>query len=102
MLAMMGPALAAERLFTPEGRPTDDKFFPIAVWLQQPRNAERYRAAGINLYVGLWRGPTAEQLAQLEQAGMPVICAQNAFALENHDRAIIAGWMHGDEPDNAQ
>lgn len=102
LLAMIGRAPAAERLFTPEGRPTDENFFPIAVWLQQPRNAERYRAAGINLYVGLWRGPTAEQLAQLEQAGMPVICAQNAFALENRDRAIIAGWMHGDEPDNAQ
>lgn len=33
---------------------------------------------------------------------MPVICAQNALALEQRDRAIIAGWMHGDEPDNAQ
>lgn len=33
---------------------------------------------------------------------MPVICAQNQTALENKDNPIIAGWMHGDEPDNAQ
>jgi hypothetical protein len=102
VLAMLGPAPAAERLFTAEGRPTDDTFFPIGVWLQPPRHAARYQAAGINLYVGLWRGPTAGQLDQLEQAGMPVICAQNATGLEHRDRGIIAGWMHGDEPDNAQ
>ena len=33
---------------------------------------------------------------------MPVICSQNSFALENKSNPIIAGWMHGDEPDNAQ
>ena len=54
--------------------PSDPNYFPIAVWLQSPRNAERYKAAGINLYVGLWRGPTTNQLAELEKAGMPVIC----------------------------
>src|ERR1044071_3172543 len=32
--------------------------FPIAVWLQSPSNAARYQAAGVNLYVGLWKGPT--------------------------------------------
>src|SRR5262245_20929161 len=40
------------------GRLADD--FPLAVWLQAPRNAGRYQALGINLYVGLWRGPTEE------------------------------------------
>jgi hypothetical protein len=77
-------------------------YFPIGVWLQDPRNAARYKAAGINLYVGLWRGPSTNQLAELQKAGMPVICAQNRLGLENKDNPIIVGWMHGDEPDNAQ
>ncbi len=80
----------------------DSNEFPIAVWLQHPRNARRYQAAGINLYVGLWRGPTAEQLSLLREAGMPVICAQNRVGLEHRDDPIIVGWMHDDEPDNAQ
>ncbi len=84
------------------GLPTDEGYFPIAVWLQDPRNAARYRAAGINLYVGLWRGPTSNQLAELQAADMPVICAQNRRGLENKDNPIIVGWMHDDEPDNAQ
>ena len=84
------------------GPPADPSYFPIAVWLQNPRNAERYKAAGINLYVGLWRGPTTNQLAELQKAGMPVICAQNARGLEHKENPIIVGWMHNDEPDNAQ
>src|SRR5580765_3572749 len=84
------------------GLPADPSFFPIAVWLQSPVNALRYKSAGINLYVGLWRGPTVDQLAMLKEAGMSVICEQNATALKNKDNPIIVGWMHGDEPDNAQ
>jgi hypothetical protein len=84
------------------GPPSDPNYFPIAVWVQNPKNAERYKAAGINLYVGLWRGPTTNQLADLQKAGMPVICSQNSRGLENKDNPIIIGWMHGDEPDNAQ
>lgn len=76
--------------------------FPIAVWLQSPQNAKRFREAGINVYVGLWRGPTEEQLADLQAAGMHVICAQNDVALGSHNAGVIIGWMHGDEPDNAQ
>ena len=82
--------------------PADGSFFPIAVWLQDPKNAERYKAAGINLYVALWQGPTEDQLAALKKAGMPVICDQNAVGLKHLDDKTIAGWMHGDEPDNAQ
>lgn len=77
-------------------------FFPIAVWLQNPDNAERYRAAGINVYVGLWKGPTAAQLQRLSRAGMWVICAQNDLALTHPERNIIIGWLQPDEPDNAQ
>jgi hypothetical protein len=77
-------------------------FFPIGVWLQAPANAPRYRAAGINMYIGLWEGPTADQLKQLTQAGMPVICSQNPIGLAHLRDPIIIGWMQNDEPDNAQ
>jgi len=80
----------------------DPNFFPVAVWLQQPANAARYREAGINTYVALWEGPTEAQLAALKKAGMRVICSQNAVALAHKDDPTIVGWMHGDEPDNAQ
>ncbi len=76
--------------------------FPIAVWLQSPENAARYKAAGFNLYIALWEGPTEAQLKALKAAGMPVICAQNAVGLAHRDDPTIVGWMHGDEPDNAQ
>jgi hypothetical protein len=79
-----------------------DDYFPIAVWLQDPKNAPRYKAAGINLYIGLWNGPTAAQLKLLREAKMPVICDLNDYALAHLDEPIIVGWMHGDEPDNAQ
>ena len=77
-------------------------FFPIAVWLQDPGKARPYRDAGFNTYVGLWKGPTAAQLAGLKEAGMKVICHQNAVGLRHVDDPTIIGWMHGDEPDNAQ
>ncbi len=84
------------------GPPHDDSFFPIAVWLQPPAKAKQYLDAGFNTYVGLWNGPTERQLAALKQAGMKVICAQNGTALKHLDDPTIIGWMHGDEPDNAQ
>lgn len=84
------------------GPPADANYFPIGVWLQHPRHAARYKAAGFNLYVGLWRGPTTEQLAELERAGMAVICAQNDVGLAQKTNRVIVGWMHDDEPDNAQ
>ena len=86
----------------PKGPPPDATFFPIAVWLQSPLNADKYRAAGINTYVGLWQGPTEEQLSALSRAGMRLICEQNQTALRHLGDQTIIGWMHGDEPDNAQ
>lgn len=80
----------------------DPTVFPIAVWLQNPANAPRYKQAGVNLYVGLWRGPTEDQLAELKRHEMRVICGQNRVGLAHRDDATIVGWMHGDEPDNAQ
>jgi hypothetical protein len=102
MLATSGAgAQAAERSFA-LGLSSAPEFFPLAVWLQDPTNAERYKAIGINLYVGLWRGPTQEQLDALDASGIRVICEQSARSLKFKDRPTIVGWMHGDEPDNAQ
>lgn len=106
-----GPA-AADAAPAAENKPTyaawkngpgrDPTYFPIAVWLQSPRNAAKYKALGVNLYIGLWKGPTAEQIAELKRHDMPVICEQNNYALEHLSEKTIVGWMHGDEPDNAQ
>lgn len=100
LLGLIGWGGGDERF--PRGFPADEGFFPIAVWLQSPANAERYRAIGINTYVALWRGPTEEQLDALDAAGMRVVLGQNERSLRFVDRATIAAWMHGDEPDNAQ
>jgi hypothetical protein len=54
------------------------------------------------MYVGLWKGPTEAQPAALKAARMPVICEQNAVGLAHRSDRTIVGWMHGDEPDNAQ
>jgi hypothetical protein len=83
------------------GLPHDPTFFPLGVWLQAPHNAKRYREVGVNLYVGLYGGPTQDQLDALDAAGMPVICAQNEVGL-NHRGKTIVGWLQQDEPDNAQ
>ena len=86
-----------------EHGPSDDPgYFPIAVWLQDPADAAAYKKAGVNLYVGLWQGPTEEQLALLREAGVQTICYQNDIGLKYIGDPIIVGWMHGDEPDNAQ
>ena len=84
------------------GPSRDKSYFPIAVWLQSPENAPRYQAAGINLYLGLYNGPTEAQLATLKKHGMPVICEQNAVGLVHLEDPLIIAWMHGDEPDMAR
>ncbi len=84
------------------GPPHDAGYFPIALWLQNPARAKQYIDAGFNTYVGLWQGPTEQQLAELKEAGMKVICHQNDVGLRHLDDPMIVGWMHGDEPDNAQ
>ncbi len=96
------PLEASQYLQWKNGPSRDADFFPIAVWLQNPAKARQYKAAGFNTYVGLWKGPTEKQLAELKKAGMKVICHQNAVGLKHVDDPIIIGWMHGDEPDNAQ
>jgi hypothetical protein len=84
------------------GPPTDPTFFPLAVWLQDVRNAPKYKEAGINTYVALWRGPTPQQFDALKALDLKLICHQNDFGLAHKDDPTIIAWMHGDEPDNAQ
>lgn len=78
-----------------------DAFFPIGVWLQNPTNAAKYRAAGVNTYVGLWQGPMQRQLDELQAADLRVICFQNETARRHPAASNIIAWMHNDEPDNA-
>jgi len=85
-----------------KGPSSDPGFFPVAVWLQNASRAEKYQKLGINLYIGLWKGPTEAQLAALKKARMKVICAQNEVGLKHKNDGIIVAWMHGDEPDNAR
>jgi hypothetical protein len=92
----------ADSTTRPAGILSHPDFFPLAVWLQDPRNAEKYRDIGVNLYIGLWRGPTAAQLSLLRAARMHVICDQNTAGLVRRDDGVIVGWLQNDEPDNAQ
>jgi hypothetical protein len=82
--------------------PSDPSFFPIAVWLQSPSNATKYKAIGINTYIGLYNGPTDPDLQTLTTAGVPAMCDQNTVALAHVNDAVIRGWTQQDEPDNAQ
>ena len=82
-----------------EGLVAKGDYFPIGVWLQDPGNAAKYKAVGINVYVGLWEGPTEKQLAALEKTGMAVACDQNALALEPRWNKVVVGWLQNDEPD---
>jgi hypothetical protein len=84
------------------GPSIDQDYFPIGVWFQNPANAIEYKNIGINTYIGLWQGPTGDQLALLEKAGMKVICDQNSVGLKNRDNPVIIGWLQEDEPDNAR
>ncbi len=81
---------------------SDPNFFPIAVWAQNPANAATYKQYGVNLYISIHGGLDQKKLDLLRQADMKVIAHQNRFGLTQLDEPLIYGWMHGDEPDNAQ
>ena len=80
----------------------DVNFFPIAVWAQNPANAEVYKENGINLFINIYGGLDREKLDQLRKARMKVIPQQNSFGLMQLNEPLIYGWINGDEPDNAQ
>lgn len=95
-------ASASEKAIPSASLLSDPAFFPLGVSLQIPSNAAKFKALGINFYAGLWRGPTALQLKELQEAGMPVICDQNELALHTAYNDIILGWGQQGEPDNSQ
>ena len=80
----------------------DPGFFPIAVWAQNPVYASSYKDNGINMFISIHGGLDQEKLDQLKKAEMKVIAHQNGFGLTQLNEPLIYGWMHGDEPDNAQ
>lgn len=84
------------------GPSTDPGVFPIAVWLQSPSKAAEYQSIGVNLFIGLWQGPTETQLSDLAQASMPTFCAQEGVWSSHVSDSTIHAWTHQDEPDNAQ
>jgi hypothetical protein len=84
------------------GLPTDPTFFPVAVWLQTPTNAKRYANVGVNVFIGLWDGPTQASLDLLQAAKMLTVCDQRADWKANVGGTTIRGWLQPDEPDNAQ
>jgi hypothetical protein len=86
----------------PRGLPATNDFFPISVWMQNPNNAARFRAVGVNHYLGLWKGPTEEQLEGLAEASMPAVGEQAGVWQSHIDDAGIVGWLQADGPDNAQ
>jgi len=85
-----------------QGFPADPAFFPIGVWMQNPKNAARYQAVGVNHFVGLWQGPTDEQITDAVAAGMHVVCEQAGVWQAHVDSTLIQGWLEADAPDNAQ
>lgn len=105
-LCVSGPvdvdaAEPAPRAFA-KGFPRDAAFFPIGVWLQNPRNASIYKAFGFNTFVALWKGPTEAQLAQLAEQGMFAVAELSPAAMSLPHADVVRAWMQTDEPDNAQ
>jgi hypothetical protein len=94
-----GPAYHAR---WPNGLAPSAGYVPIGVWMQSPENADRYRAVGVNLFIGLWEGPTVEQLDALPAPDVRTFCGQYGAGPDRLDDPVIAGWMHDDSPDNAQ
>jgi len=87
----------------PAGPPTDPAFFPVAVWLQQPANAPAYKAIGVNVLLGLWQGPTEQQLLDVKAAGVSTVCSQNDVGLARGSDSAVIAWQHdADDPDSAQ
>ncbi len=101
-MSALGAQTASPYAAWKHGPPSDPDWFMIGVWLQDPRLAERYRDLGVNTFVGLWQGPTQEQLTTLRDAGMRVVCDQNRVSLAWRGEPTIIAWRQGGEPDNRE
>jgi hypothetical protein len=88
-----------------QGPPAEANYFAIGVCTQDPARAKEYRALGINLILSIWDGPSDEQMKQLHEAGMAAMSEPEAWggkAWAHRDDPGLIGWVHSDEPDNAQ
>jgi len=97
---LIGTSASADE-FRINGFPSGTDFFPIGVWLQSPVSAAKYKSIGINTFVGLYDGPTDQQLAALARENMFAAAQQNDVGL-NTSTHVIKAWLQDDEPDNAQ
>jgi hypothetical protein len=84
------------------GPSPDPAHFPLSVWMQNPDNAARFAAVGIESFTGLWMGPTDAQVEALGAARASAFCEQAAAWREHLDDRAITAWMQPDGPDNAQ
>jgi hypothetical protein len=84
------------------GPSPDASFFPVEVWLQNPTNAARYAAVGVNTFTGLYKGPTDEQLAGLADAHVATYCDRAGVWSAHLADPTIEAWTQPDGPDNAQ
>jgi hypothetical protein len=84
------------------GPPSEPGFFPISVWYQSLANAARYKAIGVNQYIGPVSRRPGEGLELLQQAGIALIGSQSAANMASPQGNAIHGWFLFDEPDNAQ
>jgi hypothetical protein len=94
-----GPAYHAR---WPNGLPPSVSYVPIGVWMQNPENSERFSDVGVNLFIGLWEGPTEAQLDALPAPEVSTFCGQSGVWQSRLDDPAISGWLHDDSPDNAQ
>ena len=102
LLLLVSYSASADELKKANGFPTNADFFPIGVWSQSPSHAASYKAIGVNIFVGLYKGPTEAQLAALANQNMFAVAAQNEIGLRSPNGHVIRAWMQQDEPDNAQ
>jgi len=89
----------------PRGPSADPSLFPLGVCTQDPARSKEYRNLGINLILSIWDGPSDREMQQLHDAGMFAMCEPDDWggkAWEHRDDRAIVGWIHADEPDNAQ
>ncbi|NLX57831.1 MAG: hypothetical protein GXY74_01940 [Phycisphaerae bacterium] len=93
--------VAYPKLDFKDGAWADPHFFPISVWMQPVSSARKYKDAGVNIYMNLWKGPTEEHLAALREVGMAVMVELNDAAVRHKDDPQIVGWQQLDEPDLA-
>jgi hypothetical protein len=77
-------------------------FFPIGVWMQNPSNAEAYKAIGVNLFIETSGRLDEDKLNMLRKADIKVITSQRGFGLSHLNDTTIFAWLQMDEPDNAQ